>query len=226
MKIAVVDPNTEDRAALIRVFSSVSSSVPETAEFNSGSELLAHMVKGGFNAIFTEIDIGTPNGIETARAVREKDPDVYLVFVTERNDYAAESYELKANNYLQKPVSEVSLKKILKDVGVVQDKIYLPNDISIPINEIVYTEYFNHRIYIHRTNRENTVVWMAHKDMESLLKPFPMFIAASRGVILNVCEIRSLDDNLAIMKTGSMVPVSRRLYPALKKAFTDYRASI
>mgnify|MGYP000721319838 FL=1 len=47
--------------------------------------------------------MGGMSGVETAKRIRALDKNVMLVFVTTSNEFASESYAVKANFYLLKP---------------------------------------------------------------------------------------------------------------------------
>lgn len=51
-------------------------------------------------------------GVDTARAIRKIDEDVKLIFITTSNEFASESYEVKAEDYLIKPFNKERLEKL------------------------------------------------------------------------------------------------------------------
>ena len=58
------------------------------------------------------------NGIEAAAEVRKEDRSVRLVFVTTSNDFAAESYSLRADYYLLKPYVHEDILKALSIINL------------------------------------------------------------------------------------------------------------
>ena len=59
----------------------------------------------GFDIIFLDIEMPTLGGMPTAERIRQVDPDVVLVFVTNMAQYAIRGYEVDALDFVLKPVS-------------------------------------------------------------------------------------------------------------------------
>ena len=55
------------------------------------------------------------SGMETARELRLTDSAVKIIFLTSSPEFALESYDVKAEGYLLKPVSYEKIKKTLDD---------------------------------------------------------------------------------------------------------------
>ena len=107
MRISIVDDRLEDRNALQRELDSAlrekGYSVETIDLYSSGEEFLSGFKKGKYDLIFFDIYMEGINGIEAAAEVRKEDKSVRLIFVTTSNDFAAESYSLRADYYLLKP---------------------------------------------------------------------------------------------------------------------------
>ena len=52
-------------------------------------------------------------GVETAKAIRKTDEQVKIVFITTSNEFASESYEVRAEDYLIKPFDGRRMNKII-----------------------------------------------------------------------------------------------------------------
>ena len=74
-------------------------------EFSSGDALLGWMDRhaGELDLVFLDIEMEGTNGMDTARALREADQSLQLVFVTGYSDYVFDGYEVGALGYLLKP---------------------------------------------------------------------------------------------------------------------------
>ncbi|MFR3391786.1 MAG: LytR/AlgR family response regulator transcription factor [[Clostridium] scindens] len=51
-----------------------------------------------FDILFSDIELPGMNGIELGKMVREKYPELYLVYLTSHSEFAAESYTIEATN--------------------------------------------------------------------------------------------------------------------------------
>ena len=84
-------------------------------EFSSGDALLGWMDRhaGELDLVFLDIELEGTNGMDTARALREADQSLQLVFVTGYSDYVFDGYEVGALGYLLKPAGAEELEKVL-----------------------------------------------------------------------------------------------------------------
>lgn len=84
-------------------------------EFSSGEGLLGWYEKhsGELDLIFLDIEMGEMNGMEAAKALRQQDESLQLVFVTGYTDYVFDGYAVGALGYLIKPPKSGQLEDVL-----------------------------------------------------------------------------------------------------------------
>ena len=99
------------------------------------------------------------NGIEIARNIRASGTDTEIIFLTSSPEYAVDSYEVKAQNYLLKPVTE---EKFFASI----DSILAELDEKDTASFIIYTtekQYSRIRVsslvYGEVTHRTITYIW-------------------------------------------------------------------
>ena len=68
---------------------------------------------GELDLVFLDIEMEGTNGMDTARALREADQSLQLVFVTGYSDYVFDGYEVGALGYLLKPAGAEELERVL-----------------------------------------------------------------------------------------------------------------
>lgn len=119
MRIAVCDDNTEflNRAVdMVKKWSDLSGTPVEIYSFDNGDSLLAKNASVRMDVVFLDIIMPLQTGMDAARELRRSDNAVKIIFLTSSPEFALESYEVKAQCYLLKPVSYEKIKEVLDDV--------------------------------------------------------------------------------------------------------------
>ena len=156
LRIAITDDLNSEReklsSAIIAPFEKVGLNVGNIDEYTSGEELLRQFSAGRYDLIFLDIYMGGMSGVETAKRIRAIDKNVMLVFVTTSNEFASESYALRANFYLLKPIRSDSLRQLAETLAQqMQNRrsvAALPDGTAIPLSSLVYTSCSGHYVNV------------------------------------------------------------------------------
>jgi len=115
LKVLAVDDEQsqlQDLARLLR-----SSAVVEAVECASdGHEALVKATGERYDAIFLDVRMPGLDGVELGRVLRRFAAPPQLVFVSAYDNAAVDAFELKALDYLRKPVSRQRLEEALERV--------------------------------------------------------------------------------------------------------------
>jgi DNA-binding LytR/AlgR family response regulator len=153
------------------------------------------------------------NGIEIARRIREVDPHVGIVFLTSLLNYVFEAYEVKANNYLIKPLRYARFLKEVEEARARrgQNRFFIEtNDngvYKIYTKSICYIETEERNTKIH-TETDSIVSYKRMKEHEQLLFE-PHFVRCHTGFIVNLLYFNKLEQSDIILLSGERIPVSR-----------------
>ena len=226
MKIALVDDRPEEIDRLLNI---VEKALPQAKSFSfsSGEAFLGTWKRGEFDLILLDIFMDGQLGIEVARKVRMEDEDVRLVFCTTSNDFACESYEVGANYYLHKPISDTSFAKMLEIINLSQYEmkrfIRLPDGQRIVLRNVIYSEYHNHLLTIHCKQGIVLQTRMSQTDWENTLLEYSYFYSCSKGIVVNFYEIEQQESGMFLMSDGTWLPISRRKTKDALEAFAHFR---
>ena len=115
LRAAVCEDDRGERERLVQM---VSESAPDvTVEaFGSAEELLDAYYPGKFDVILLDIYMEGMTGIRALEKIRRIDTDVVAAIATTSQDFALESYRLRAARYLEKPVSGEEIADLLRYV--------------------------------------------------------------------------------------------------------------
>lgn len=233
MKIAIVDDIKEEREKLAKMietpFSMHGYSVTEIDQFAHGDDFLQTFAVGKYDVIFLDIFMGTIDGIEIAKKIRENDHMVKLVFVTTSNDFASESYMVDADGYLLKPCSEEILHKIISRLNLssldAARIIQFPDGQSALLRSILYTSYYGHYVSVYLVTGETIKVRTSQNSFADWVSPYPEIFCCNRGLLVNLQNVKRLEADYFVLTSNARIPISRRRLLEAKKIYTEYLVS-
>ena len=230
MRIALVDDMPSDKNLLhehLCRYAAENGRAFDITEFSSGLEFL-EQYKGGFDIIFMDIDMPHLNGIETAQRLRQTDPLVVLVFVTNMAQYAICGYAVNAIDYLLKPVSWSTFRnKLEKAIRAVPsravDCLILPREDSflrVPVSDIFYLEKEKNYIFYYTAQgvfRDRGSM----TEMTARLEPYH-FSRCNSGCLVNLRAVTRVGKD-SIWLGDTCLPLAR----SQRKSFTaEFLASL
>lgn len=116
IKVAVVDDEQKALDILCDFFQKLQAEVREeisVSTFTSGEAVLAEY-DHTFDLICLDIDMSGRSGMETAREIRRRDGQVIILFITNMAQMAIQGYEVRALDFIVKPVSYYSFSMKLR----------------------------------------------------------------------------------------------------------------
>lgn len=187
-----------------------------------GAELQYHIC-------FLDIIMSGKNGIQVARELRKKDKTVHIIFLTSSPEYALEGYEVRAYNYLLKPLQKERLYETLSELlGIENSPPAKQLQITcngvvrnIPYQNIVYMEVRRNKLLLFLNTGEEVETYSTITEMEELLQEEEMFTRTHRSFIINMQYIKEFTSSSIRLQPDYRIPVSRT-YAALVKQ--DYFA--
>lgn len=193
--------------------------------FNSGEELLKRYSKDT-QLLLLDIQMGTINGMDTARKIREIDEDVEIIFITALIEYVLEGYEVRAYRYLIKPIKYDDLRNNLlnciKEIKIKNKYIIVKeqgNRIKLDINEITYVEVQKETITIHTLSK----IYKINETMNNIEKEIncTRFFRCHKSFLVNLEHIKSIKQYIAVLENNEEVPISRYRFKETKDKFFE-----
>ena len=232
MNIAIIEDSGQELSLLERCLQSYLSSrqvyrVIDT--YTSGEAFLENWPSKSYDLVFLDILMEGISGIEVARKIRETDSECLLIFISSSKEYALQGFEVRAFDYLLKPLSEDRFQKTMdlcqnelaKHIRYIEVK-ESRTLVKIPLNEIIYTDYYNHYIQIHTAAR--LIRSYQQFDVFSpLLLCYPQFLCCYRNCIVNMDHVDSVDKHDFVMENGERVPITRGNRNSIYQQYADYQ---
>jgi len=231
MKIALIDDEPEELDYLMQIIQKhwpvTGNSTCNIDTFYSGMDFLRTWKPGKYGLIIIDIYLNDDiTGIETARKIRETDNKTCLVFCSNSNEFASESYEVNAQYYILKPISEENIINMFSrlnfNTSSNMHSITLPDGQKILLRNIIFTEYSNHIVTIHNKKGGDTRTRISHGNLEKILCSHPYFYCCYKGIIVNFYEVTNQDKDVFLMSDGSNIPISRRKSKDVQNAYIKF----
>lgn len=229
MHIAIVEDETavaEQFQEYIARFSAQRGETIALTRYSNGIEFLKAF-RGQFDIILLDILMPGIDGMETARRLRQTDPQVMLLFVTNMAQYAIRGYEVDAMDYILKPVNYFVFSQRL-DRAIQrldrQGKHYLMvtcknGGRKIAVESIRYVESQGHNLLYHTDDGVFTVPGTM-KNAEEKLLPFHFF-RCNKGYLVSLARVDGISDGCALV-AGEQLLISRARKNAFLDALTEY----
>lgn len=189
--------------------------------YRSGQEVLNAVLLP--DILFLDIQMPEPDGMETARRLRELNRQMIIIFVTVTEDYVFQSFDVGAFHYLVKPFAEEKLAEVLHNAvrqfkerqmeraGIKKEKPGLlvntkGQHITIALEDIVSAEVFNRKILIHTMDADieyyGKMKELAEKAGEDFYRPH-------RAYLINFNFVRKYDATTIYLKRGQAFMAKR-----------------
>lgn len=200
MKAIIVDD--EPRAIeLLKNYLEYFNHIHLVSTFRNGLKAFEFMSKNEIDLIFLDINMPNISGISLSKMIS---PKTKIIFTTAYSDYAVESYEVQAVDYLLKPISlERFTKAISKVISQTEKAISeKPNDddvILVKSGSETHRIKPNHVIYIEKDGNYSTYFLAERKivtrqSMAELIENLnENFVRTHKSFLVNINHIISFD---------------------------------
>ena len=169
---------------------------------------------------------------DLARRIRMWDERVAIVFITHSQNYLRAGYDVRAWQYLNKPVCYEDLAECLdivhRQCALTGGKEHFVLDgpgsrVAIPYAKILYFEVRSPYTLIYLVDEEDPLtVRRRFSDFQGRLPP-ALFVLCHRSYIVNVMYVRSIEGNGAFLPNGTRIPIAKPFKKALNHAVDCYQ---
>lgn len=178
--------------------------------FNSALTASKFILDNTVDLVFLDIQMPGINGIEFAKTIPQT---TFVIFTTAFSEFALESYEVDAVDYLIKPIklerfqkavdkAEIYSKLLKKGNAtsnieqITDDYFFIKADrkiIKIYFNDLLFIEGLKDYVVMH-TEKQKVITAMNIKTIHEQL-PKNSFVRVSKSFIINARKIDSVDNN-------------------------------
>ena len=198
--------------------------------YTDSGNLLYDITEDGFyfDLILLDIEMPGSTGMELAKKIKPRLPNVKIIFITSHIEYAIDAFELSIFRYVPKDDAGGRLSAAIQDairLLVLEDgRSYTIRTSSrmekIPYKTICYLERDGKNTAIitdKGTSRVRKSLQQVYTELDS-----EEFIYIDRGCIVNMIQIMQIHDGMAVLKSGVSLPVSRSHLQTVKEQINQY----
>lgn len=213
MKCILIDDEPLAREGLKNILSNVAS-VELLESFSNALDASDFLLHNQVDLVFLDIEMASLNGLDFAKSLVYKP---LIIFITAYPQYALDSFEVDAIDYLVKPIRVERLLKAINKAGsylsllhqkAKDDEVTIGDNyvfvkaerrfVKLFFHEILFIEGLKDYVIIHV---ENSRVLTA-MNIKTILARLPgkLFARISKSFIVNTSHISSADSNAVYIK--------------------------
>ncbi len=187
------------------------------------------------DVVFLDIQMDEMSGIDVMKIIAEYSE---VVFCTAYSEFAVQSYELDAVDYLMKPiefprfalavqrVNDVLLSKHTPHPAIPDDYIFVKTGqrgsmLRIDLDDIAYIEAMSNYVAFHLLAARKVVAYLSLKELEDRL-PESQFMRIHKSYIVSLRQVASMANNeLVLKKDNKHVPLGANFKEAFLVKMKD-----
>lgn len=173
-----------------------------TGEFKSAVEAREFLQTEKVDLIFLDINMPKMSGLEFVKSL---DQPPAIIFTTAYREFASDSYDLDAVDYLVKPIT---FERFFKAVNKVYQRFDTPDQAQtdhfyvkvdghitkVKMDEVLYIEGMKDYIKIYLRDQSRLITLLSLKQVEKEL-PGDQFIRTHRSFIVSKSQVDSIEGN-------------------------------
>ena len=201
--------------------------------FLSGNFMLERFQseKNPFDLVYLDMDMDEKSGLDLAKEIRQNyHSDCLILFLTNYPKYMQNSFDVRAFQYMIKPVQFDEFEKKFNAARKYLEKDD-KNGVVLKIDEDNVVFFTNEIYYIEKEkSSKQFLVYLEDKCVvakgvlsaieNQLLEQH--FMRTHRSYLVNMKHIRRIQKNDLVLSNGNLVPISRRKEKELKQQFMRY----
>ena len=197
----------------------------ETEVFYSGEELCRFLIQGNrFDIIFLDIELREINGVEVGKKIRDEynDEITQIVYVSSKESYAMDLFEVRPLNFLVKPVSKEIVEYVLiKAVKLLGDNNHFYEykngnvNFSVPVGDILYFESAGRKVNIVMLDDEKSFYGKLSEVEEQLRSQD--FIMIHKSYLINFSHVTEYTYDYVKMSNKEVLTISQNNRKAVRE---------
>ena len=195
-------------------------------EYTSAEQFLFGYPDTPCDLLLLDIEMGDMNGMELAHKLRRKGDMLPIIFITGYSEFMQDGYDVEALHYLLKPVNKEKLFAVLDRYASrhpADSRVIFPGgeeSVCVNADDIMYLEAFGKKTQI--TLKDGKEIECTCGLSAVAEKLGNGFVACHRSYVVNLGFVRSISKTDITLDNNRKIPLSRRLYDSVNRAFISF----
>ncbi len=222
--------------------------------YRSAESFLFSYEENPCDLLLLDIEMGGQSGMELAKRLRAQKDRLPIIFVTGYSEYMSEGYDVEALHYLLKPLKKEKLFAVLERctaAGRRREEILVSGEdgvTHVAAEEILYMEACGRKTLIRLADGSELSsscgiqTWAERFDADAPEKERTpagggtesgagadcreVFVQCHRSYLVSLRHAKEIRKTEILLEQGISVPVSRRMYEKVSRAFIRYYTGI
>lgn len=227
IRIAIVDDEKVIREQIKKLIEKKQTDC-EIDTYGTGEDLLK--ASRGYDIVFLDIQMEGMNGIDTAKALRQKADSTVLIFITGVKEYVFDAFDVAAFHYLIKPIEELKFYEVydraVLEVGKrkqqANGQLFVKTrnrNATFNQSDILYIESRAKKVEIH-TKTDIVEAYAVIGELEKQL--VGSFYRCHRGYLVNMAFITEYGNDSITLNNGETIILSKDKYSEFVKVYMRY----
>lgn len=215
MKCIIIDDEPLAREA-VQILIKETNELNLLGSFADATSARKFLSENEVDLVFLDIRMPGIDGIEFAKTIQH---DTLIIFTTAYSEYAVDSYEVDAIDYLVKPIEAERFRKAIEKTrdyhtllsgdiqknsveGITPEHMFVKSDrryFKIQFKDVLFIEGLKDYVVIQTT--EQKVITRMNLTTTAKQLPITNFLRVSKSYIVNTTHIESFDNNDIFIKT-------------------------
>lgn len=222
LRIAICDDDekfAEQLEDYLFEYTSKNNILADVSAFNSGEELFKHFSdESTYDILFLDIELGETTGIELGKQIREKmkNETTQIVFVSSKENYAIQLFDIRPLNFLVKPVEYKKLEYVMDEYDRLYkfQHTYFEYNIGkqkFRVNEqsILYFQSQGKKIQMITQEGGREFYGKLSDVLETLNEH--SFVSVHKSYVINMRYVSEYSNDSILMINGDWIPISRAM---------------
>ena len=193
--------------------------------FQEAEKLLTSIQNGAvYDLLYLDVELPDINGVEVGARLKDMEIPVNIIFVSGKDTYCKDMFDLRPFNFYQKPLNR---EKVIKDYHLIKEKeeekgrcrFWYKKDgctSCVYIQDIKYVEAFRGGVKIYTTNGE--YIELRRRSIQNFAEEYSQqgMVRIHRSYVINIDAVTSIRGN-QVQIDGQDLSIGREYVKELRK---------